>query len=84
MIHIMTTTIVIVQQDDSEYIKLKPVCIAPWLGDYDEKALIHAFDLAFSMITGIYAATHHQLKTAQHEHPGSIEGCLRAFINYCD
>lgn len=79
----------VLKQADHEYNKLKSACIMPWLVDYEEIALLKAFDLANQLLgiyaalgyQRIYAATHGQLKTVQHEHPGSIAGCLRSFLS---
>ncbi len=80
------------KQTDPGYAKLKSACIVPWLVDDEEIELLKAFDLA-NQLLGIYAAlgyqtmymaTHGQLKTVQHEHPGSIAGCFRSFLSHCN
>ncbi|MDP3560352.1 MAG: hypothetical protein Q8R79_08415 [Legionellaceae bacterium] len=78
------------KQTDPGYTTLKSECIVPWSMDYEVVTLLKAFDLANQLLgicaalgyQRIYAATHGQLKTVQHEHPGSIAGCLRSFFSH--
>lgn len=75
--------------DDLQYKALQVFCIEPWLDLYSEEQLIKVLNLA-NKLHGVYAAlgyekiykaTHHQEETVQKEHPGSIAGCLRTFID---
>ncbi|AHE66781.1 aminoglycoside phosphotransferase family protein [Legionella oakridgensis] len=77
------------KQTDSLYLKLQSQCIASWLDLYDKKELLRALSIA-NQLNGIYAAlayehmyitTKNQINTVQQEHPGSIAGCLRSFLN---
>jgi len=79
-----------IKQTDTMYIKLQKQCIAPWLDLYEEKHLIDALNIAnhlngiFAALSyeRIYSATMDQTRTVQQEHPGSIAGCLRTFLNH--
>lgn len=78
-----------IKQTDKIYRKLQRQCIAPWLELYEEKNLLDALNIA-NQLNGIFAAlsyeqiynaTMDQTQTVQQEHPGSIAGCLRSFLN---
>lgn len=74
---------------DQQYKALQLFCIEPWLDLYSEEQLIKILNTA-NKLHGVYAAlgyekiykaTQHQEETVQKEHPGSIAGCLRTFID---
>ncbi|WP_238583461.1 hypothetical protein [Legionella jordanis] len=76
------------KQDDMQYQALQQICISPWLGNHEKRDLITAFNIANELL-GVFAAlgykfmyeaTANQSKTVQDEHPGSIAGCLRSFL----
>ncbi len=78
-----------IKPDDFQYQILRRVCVSSWLGSHEECDLIIAFNIATKLL-GIFAAlnykcmyeaTANQSKTVQQEHPGSIAGCLRSFLN---
>lgn len=78
-----------IKETDSIYARLQSACIKPWLNLYNEPQLLNILNIA-NKLQGIYAAlgyqriyvaTQNQGKTVQQEHPGSIAGCLRTFIN---
>lgn len=78
-----------VKQHDKLYQKLQLQCIKPWLDLYDEEQLLKALNMA-NQLGGVFAAlsyerlyhaTRIENKTVQQEHPGSIAGCLRSFLN---
>jgi thiamine kinase-like enzyme len=77
------------KQSDLAYGKIQSYCIASWLDCYDEKTLREMLNIT-SKLSGVFAAlayeqmynaTKDQEKTVQQEHPGSIAGCLRTFLN---
>lgn len=74
--------------DDVQYQALQQICVSPWLSNHEERDLIIAFNIA-NQLLGVFAAlgykfmyeaTANQSKTVQDEHPGSIAGCLRSFL----
>ncbi|QRN03495.1 phosphotransferase [Legionella sp. MW5194] len=76
------------KRDDMQYQALQKICVSPWLGNHEERDLITAFGIA-NQLLGVFAAlgyklmyeaTANQSKTVQDEHPGSIAGCLRSFL----
>ncbi|WP_367606087.1 aminoglycoside phosphotransferase family protein [Legionella sp. W05-934-2] len=76
------------EKDDAFKI-LQSQCVSPWLDLHGEEALLTALGIA-NKLNGIFAALGYQMmyeatknlpRTAQQEHPGSIAGCLRSFIN---
>lgn len=78
------------KETEPRYDLLRSSCVAPWLDVYEEAMLLKAFNSA-NQLLGIYAAlgyqrmyvaTQDQLRTVQQEHPGSIAGCLRTFLNH--
>lgn len=78
-----------IKQTDKIYRDLQLQCIAPWLDLYDGNHLLKALNSA-NQLNGIfaalsyqrmYSATMAQTRTVQQEHPGSIAGCLRSFLN---
>ena len=79
-----------VKPDDIQYQALQRRCVSSWLGSHEENDLITAFNIANDLL-GIFAAlgykhmyeaTANQSKTVQEEHPSSIAGCLRSFLNH--
>lgn len=75
-------------ESDPRYHQLQSHCVKPWLNLYDEATLLKILGTANKLL-GVYAAldyerlyqmTRNQSKTVQHEHPGSIAGCLRTFL----
>ena len=77
-----------IMQTDVIYRQLQSQCVAPWFNLYDETTLLEVLDTA-NQLLGIFAAlsyerlydmTKNQSKTVQQEHPGSIAGCLRTFL----
>lgn len=78
-----------IKESDIEYHQLQKQCVAAWLDRHDEVILLKALGLTRRLL-GIYAAlsyerlyqmTQDQSYTVQQEHPGSIAGCLRSFLN---
>ncbi|HAT8894727.1 TPA: phosphotransferase [Legionella pneumophila subsp. pneumophila] len=79
-----------IKQSDTIYEALQRQCITPWLGLHDETDLLNALKIA-NQLNGVFAAlsykriydaTMDQSQTVQQEHPGSIAGCLRSFLNH--
>ena len=76
------------KQNDTQYQALQRSCVASWLGSHEESDLIKAFNITKDLLgifaalgyKRIYEATSNQSKTVQEEHPGSIAGCLRSFL----
>jgi len=77
------------KQTDLMYSKLQAQCITAWLDLYDEAKLLKVLNIA-NQLNSVYAAlayermyiaTRDQPRTVQQEHPGSIAGCLRSFLN---
>lgn len=75
---------------DNTYKEIQKHAIAPWLDSFDEDKLLEALTIA-NHLNGIFAALGYELmyqatigleRTVQQEHPGSIAGCLRSFLNY--
>ena len=74
--------------DDMQYQELQQICISSWLGNHEKRDLITAFNIANELLgvfaalgyNFMYEATANQSKTVQDEHPGSIAGCLRSFL----
>lgn len=78
-----------IKQTHKVYKELQRQCITPWLELYEEKQLLEALNSA-NQLNGIFAAlsyermyraTRGQSQTVQQDHPGSIAGCLRSFLN---
>ncbi|CEG57791.1 aminoglycoside phosphotransferase family protein [Legionella fallonii] len=78
-----------VKPDDFRYQTLQRFCVSSWLDSHEESDLITAFTITNDLL-GVFAAlsykrmydaTSNQSKTVQEEHPGSIAGCLRSFLN---
>jgi hypothetical protein len=78
-----------VKTNDPIYKRLQLKCIEKWLNLHDKTSLTKALTIA-NKLSGIYAAlgyeklyiaTKDQTITVQQEHPGSIAGCLRTFLN---
>ncbi|WP_419420688.1 phosphotransferase [Legionella sp. D16C41] len=79
-----------VKQDDKIYKELQRQCITPWLELYNEQQLLESLTIT-NQLNGIFAAlsyeriynaTMDQTRTVQQDHPGSIAGCLRSFLNH--
>ncbi|KTD35841.1 Phosphotransferase enzyme family protein [Legionella nautarum] len=77
-----------IKPSDPSYKNLQQQCISPWLNLYEENDLLEALKIA-DQLNGIFAglsykriyeATMEQSRTVQQEHPGSIAGCLRSFL----
>ena len=74
--------------DDFQYKELQRICVSSWLDSHEERDLITAFNIANDLLgvfaalsyKRMYEATANQSKTVQEEHPGSIAGCLRSFL----
>jgi hypothetical protein len=76
------------KEGSEKYNELKLNCVSPWLDLYDEATLLRLLSVA-NQLNGVFAAlTYEQLylitkdknNGVQHQHPGSIAGCLRTFI----
>lgn len=76
------------KQTDRQYRLLQQLCVSPWLDKHEERDLITAFNIS-NQLLGVFAAlgyqfmyeaTANQTKKVQEEHPGSIAGCLRSFL----
>ncbi|HHL3494050.1 TPA: phosphotransferase [Legionella pneumophila] len=79
-----------IKQTDKIYETLQRQCITHWLDLHNETDLIDALKIA-NQLNGVFAAlsykriydaTMGQSLTVQQEHPGSIAGCLRSFLNH--
>lgn len=79
-----------IKQADPEYNTIQSQCIEAWKDLHNEEQLLEAFHIT-NQLNGIFAAlgyeqmyiaTKEQTITVQHEHPGSIAGCLRSFLNH--
>lgn len=77
-----------IKPDDIQYQALQQICVSPWLSNHKESDLITAFNITNDLLgvfaalsyKRMYEATANQSKTVQEEHPGSIAGCLRSFL----
>ena len=79
-----------IKETDANYHLLQLQCISAWLDQYSETTLQEVFNITHQLL-GIYAAlayermyqmTQNESYTVQQEHPGSIAGCLRTFLNH--
>ena len=76
-------------EKDHAFKVLQSQCVSPWLNLHGEEPLLNALGIA-NKLNGIFAALGYHMmykatqnlpRTVQQEHPGSIAGCLRSFIN---
>ncbi|CAM2866663.1 aminoglycoside phosphotransferase family protein [Legionella worsleiensis] len=78
-----------IKEYSKSYKLLSANCVAAWQDLYDEQVLLKVLNTA-KKINGIFAALSYQRmykatrnfsNSVQNEHPGSIAGCLRTFLN---